>query len=193
MSEQKGFWNNATVGGIASGIVLLVVPAIAHFAGVTVASAVAWLKRVAAFWAADVTLSRWAFWAWVIASVLAAIFIAAQIYFNLHEQDAPVRPDKKPASFSDYRTDVFSGLRWRWTVYSSGNVGKLSMYCPKCDYELSATSFERGQHWGEHICRCEHCSYHCRIDSALHELAEKAKKAAERKIRTGEWKKATEV
>jgi hypothetical protein len=194
MSEQKGFWNNATVSAIASGIFLSILTAVAHFAGITVASAIAWLKRVAAFWSAEVTLSRWAFWSWVLVTALASLFIALQIYFNLQEPDAPVRADKKPVSFADYKTDVFFSLRWRWTVYSGGSVGKMSVYCPKCDYELSAANVERGQSWGEHICRCEHCNYYCPIgNSTLYELSKKAEKAAERKIRTGEWKKTAEA
>ena len=109
MSEQKGFWNNAIFTTVVSGTILSALTALAHFAGITVSSAFEWLKRVVAFWSANVTLSRWAFWSWVIVTALAAAFITLQIYFNLQEPDAPARAAKKPVSFSDYRTDIFRG------------------------------------------------------------------------------------
>ncbi|HEY3596096.1 MAG TPA: hypothetical protein VGL08_01070 [Paraburkholderia sp.] len=191
MSEKSGFWNNAIVTGIVVGLSVPALLGVAHYAGVTVASAVLWLTAVGKFWAADVTLNRWVFWLSVLLTVLFGLFIALQIYYNTSKPaGAPVSATDKPTTFAGYKTDVFFGFRWRWTVYLGGSVDKVSMYCPNCDWELSSSNFERGHHYGVFVCRCEHCNYAHGVDVASSfELSQKVVKAAERKIRTGEWEK----
>lgn len=190
MSESKGFWNNATVVAVVAGIGVPAILGVAHYIGLTIPSVFAWLHAVGVFWVADVTLSRWAYWLWLAFTAIITLLVVLQIRYIWSQSGEAVKPATKPTSVAAYRTDIFFGFRWRWAVYASGRVGNVTMYCPKCDYELSAKDFERTHAYGRFLCRCEHCPFAHQIDAAEpREMHDKVEKAAERKIRTGEWRR----
>jgi hypothetical protein len=190
MSESKGFWNNATVATVLGGILLAMALGVANYLDLSAPVAFGWLRKVGAFLRADVTLSRWAYWLWAGLTVVMAILIVLQVRLAVMEQaDIPAKPTNKPTSYADYRTDLFFGFRWRWTVYAGGTVGKVRMFCPKCDYELSTNDFEQTRTYREYLCRCAHCNFaHSITASGPREMSDRIEKAAERKIRTGEWR-----
>lgn len=53
---------------------------------------------------------RWAYWLWMLITVLLGLLALLRIYFTWNNSDGPVKLDKKPASFADYKTDVFFWL-----------------------------------------------------------------------------------
>lgn len=48
----------------------------------------------------------------------------------------PPRPP--PASWADYTTDSFLGLRWRWRYLDGGLPHEFHTFCPICDYQVVA-------------------------------------------------------
>ncbi|WP_227244008.1 hypothetical protein [Paraburkholderia caribensis] len=193
MGEQKGFWNNATVAGIASAIALSVIGAFAAYFGITAEKAVDTLARMWRFWIAEVALPRWVFWSWAAISTLLFVFVVLRIYVVSTEQPeepSAKRTPPKPetSSHRTYTTDVLFEWRWRWKSTTTGEVYSISMYCPKCDQQMVASDIRR-QGYDRYTGICNHCSYYAAVDgeSPLN-MHDKVKRAAERKIRTGEWR-----
>jgi hypothetical protein len=195
MSEDRGVLRHPLIVAIIGSLAVSGILAVLHYAGVTVKNAVAWSARVLAFWGADVTVSRWGFWLWVVFTIGLVLIVALRLYFFLTEESSeaqPAQPQKRNATqpHQAYVTDVFFEFRWRWKTAASGQVWDMSMYCPKCDQQLLSSDFERYR-YDAHLCRCSHCNYVKDVSgSSPLDMHDKIKLAAERKIRTGEWEKA---
>lgn len=92
---------------------------------------------------------------------------------------------------SDYLTDVIMGLRWRWTVLPNGRVGNPRMFCHECDYELQTFDSQRPMRM---FCKCGNCGRAAEIPAAsATEVFRKVTLEAERRIRTGDWKKSLQT
>lgn len=159
--------------------------ALATYLGLTPPSFVAWLNAVARFWATDVTLPRWWFWVWAALSVTTVTLFALRILYAFAVSG--------PA-WATYRSDVLFGLRWRWTFSANGEVQHLpQMFCPNCDHQFRdadfryATPTASGPVWS---LNCETCGYEVTVPNSV-ELYRRVKAEAERRIRTGDWKRAT--
>lgn len=194
MSEEKGFWRHPIVGVVVGGLGVPAAIAIAHYEGVTVENTMAWLTRVAKFWSADVTVSRWAFWLWIVFTLILVLMIVLRLYFFLTEEAEAQsgQPSKRTSTlpYQTYFTDVLFNWRWRWKTTTAGEIWNIGMFCPKCDQQVLSPDFG-SRRYGEYYCVCSHCAYSAETSGdspvAMHH---KVKLAAERKIRTGEWEEA---
>ena len=190
MSEQKGITNNATFAALMPALAVPVLGAIVAYENVTVAGVAAWVRS-------DVRISRWAFWLWITWTVFATAFFVMRKFFAPKPQARSVliTSEKRAAPYAAYTSDEFYGLRWRWTVSSNGGFFAMKMFCPKCDFEVTAEEFE-ANFAGEqgHMCQCDHCKYITILEGvSISNLMDRAAKSAEMKIRNGEWKKAVKT
>ncbi|MFM0261878.1 hypothetical protein [Paraburkholderia sediminicola] len=194
MSEEKGFLRHPIVVAVIAGLTVPAGLAVASYEGVTVENTIAWLARVAKFWHADVTLSRWSFWLWAVFTIGLALIVALRLYFFLAEESEaqPAQPSKRTSAqpHQAYVTDLLFNWRWRWKTSAAGEIWDIGMYCPKCDQQLVPSDFG-SRRYDEHYCVCSHCAYRAETDGdSPAAMYHKVKLAAERKIRTGEWEKA---
>lgn len=156
---------------IAAGVI-----ALATYLGLTPPAFVASLKSAYEFLIAGVTLPRWGFWLWAIASAVVVALVAVKIR----------------AAFSPlgYRTDVIFCLRWRWDLSTDGTVLSPTMFCPKCDHQCKSADFSYGDPaqkvW---LVNCVNCGHEAKVPMVA-DLADRAKSEVQRRLRTDEWKRA---
>jgi hypothetical protein len=181
MSQEKGLLRHPLFVAIASSLTVAAIIAVVGYLGVTVAMVAGWLSEVARFWETKVVLSRWAYWLWLVFTAALSALLALRVYLDTRPQY--LTPQQA------YQGDVLFGLKWRWKVTASNEVWGEQMYCPKCDRQFHWPEFNHADQSGFKIA-CKTCGYSTSVPH-LQLLHGEVKQEAERKIRTGEWKRAT--
>ncbi|USU21333.1 hypothetical protein [Paraburkholderia fungorum] len=179
MSQEKGLLRHPLFVTIASSLTLAAIAAVATYLGLTVAMVVGWLSEVAQFWGAKVTLARWAYWLWFVFTAALIAIVALRIYLDTRPQY--LTPQQA------YQGDVLFDLKWRWKVTSNGQVWSEEMYCPQCDRQFYWPEFNHAEH-NKFKTTCKTCGYSATVPD-IQILCREVKEEAERRIRTGEWKR----
>jgi hypothetical protein len=138
-------------------------------------------KAIAAtfhYLAADVTLPRWVFWLWLIATV-AVVGFFCWAWLDSIQSTVSEQPQQ-------YESDILFDLRWRWRVSENG-WQLFTAFCPKCDNQLTMNDFQP-QIQGGATYVCDSCSRRGKIaEPFIAETAKRAEREAQRRYRTGEW------
>jgi hypothetical protein len=93
-----------------------------------------------------------------------------------------------PPSWSDYTTDHFVGLRWRWRYSDSGRPYELVTFCPSCDYQIYAKNVSpyaavpQIEFWCD-VCGQAMAQFHEPLES----LESKVERLIQQNIRTGKF------
>jgi len=91
---------------------------------------------------------------------------------------------------SDYTSDEFYGVKWRWQYFDGGSLDEPVPFCVKCDFQLKptfASSYSAVDHW---VYRCENCG-HVGADfrESISDFHDRVRRQIQRKLRSGEWAK----
>jgi hypothetical protein len=99
------------------------------------------------------------------------------------------QPVKGP---SDYTSDYFDGLYWRWK-HANWGIYDLVCFCPNCDQQLRMHDRDTSFY---HSCigfDCDNCGYKSKdFEMRIEELEDKIKRSIQRKLRNGEWAKVVQ-
>lgn len=96
-----------------------------------------------------------------------------------------VRP--APASTPDwygYTEDTFFGLRWRWSYSPSGQIQRLTTFCPHCDYQVFSQDASAYAAVDRIAFHCDSC--HSKLGGfteSFHSLESKTERFIQQKIR----------
>lgn len=192
MSESKGLLQHPLFVAIFGGIASTGILAYLAYEKITVPVVFGWLSNAWAFANAETPIRRGIFWAWVVATIALVVLVVHTfvVLTEKLEQVATQKPKPASPSFQSYVTDVFFRFRWRWKVAADKQVWSISMYCPKCDLQLTDSDIEE-RRFREYYCTCSHCQYWAQTDAGtVEELTRPVKLGAERKLRTGEWQQS---
>ena len=118
-------WLYTVSAAVVAGIVLDVI---------TGADVLAWLWGVTLA-ALGLALPLWAVFLSFIVCFLLAAFVGSVAARTMREVKKPEPLWKK------YTKDKIFGVQWRWSVHGLGEIGSPSLYCPKCDMQLSILSW----------------------------------------------------
>lgn len=128
------------------------------------------------------TIPAWSLILVVVVSAVLPIAILFLLSRRQSEQLAPSDPHQ------DYRDDIVFDFRWRWSFGYDQRAFDITMYCPRCDYELKPRMFE-GSHAEKGCYRCSYkpsraLGYVEDEDHLTHAVALEV----ERRARSEEWK-----
>ncbi|MDR5813083.1 hypothetical protein QCE62_05695 [Caballeronia sp. LZ033] len=175
------FWKHPATVGIAYPLFVAAVSAIASFYIPSLAPMARMIVTLIHFLATDVTLPRWVFWIWLVATV-GAIGFVAYMWWDVKRDEASTIPTR-------YESDILFGLRWRWRITAFG-WDDFTAFCPSCDNQLTMNDFQPLITGGSTYV-CDSCGRPGRMDEHfIQETAKRAEKEAQRRYRTGGWKDA---
>jgi hypothetical protein len=100
-----------------------------------------------------------------------------------------VSPSKvRSPSGRDYTTDIFFGLRWRWTYGTSGQIHEAHTFCPHCDYQVYAQDVSPYRVIDHVAFHCDGCGRHLgTFDESFNSLEDKVKRFVQQRLRNGTW------
>lgn len=91
------------------------------------------------------------------------------------------------ATWAEYTSDKFYGLRWRWR-YVSGSIDSLNTFCPHCDYQVfphNASGFRDIDRIGF---KCDSCHRSLgEFDESVRSLESKVERFIQQKVRNETW------
>lgn len=129
---------------------------------------------------ANVSLPRWAFWLWLAVSLFGLAVILLRTWFTILGRTP-----------RDYTSDLMFGFRWRWHLDPHGRVFNPRPYCPVCDQELFSEHIDIDFDSLNGRGVCDRCRFSHNIDvRSYSDMFPKVMREAERRIRTGDWRKA---
>lgn len=92
---------------------------------------------------------------------------------------------------TDYTSDIFLGLRWRWRYGKSG-IYSLACFCPKCDLQVYPCNTSSYNVVPQIAFKCEDCGHVlATFDTTHDELEDRVKRYIQKNLRTGLWKSKT--
>lgn len=168
---------------IRNGIIITVVSAAILYGATFIPGLYRWFVNLllwsGRFFAEPVTIGRWLF---TFACLLAAVTVIRFV--------RPLfRRGKRERGVSDYRTDRFFGLVWRWTYGFGGQPQGIWCFCPDCDTQLVYTQ----DRFPDRIwLTCEYCNRRLyEADGTRDYVVSQVYRQIDRKIRNGSWKNAS--
>ena len=97
-------------------------------------------------------------------------------------------------TWQSYTQDEFFGMVWRWDNYSRDPINSMRAFCPRCD-----TMLVYSEHvWSSDLASstlftCDTCGRQiAELEGSMSHVLGKIGRQIERKVRTGEWKRAIE-
>ena len=166
---------------IATAIIGAVSIAVAFFSGWWPAI-LKGISTAAGFLGTSTAFPHWAIIVMALLSLTAPIVLGALLWARARRNTTSSPPD-----WIAYNSDLFLGLRWRWT-YTGTQISTLLSYCPDCDYQLHP---QRGKDYGSYSItefHCDNCSKTvASFKESYSELTGKAERLAQMKIRNGLW------
>lgn len=127
-------------------------------------------------------LSRWVVLLMAMLSLPTLVLLVGLLW-------AAIRPNAPLPSpnWTSYRSDVFLGLRWRWS-YNGNEMSEPMAFCPTCDYQIHPNhGFDYGSYSLTEF-RCDSCSKAiASFKVSYSELTSKVTRLAQMKIRNGSW------
>jgi hypothetical protein len=134
------------------------------------------------FLVASTALPHWAILIMVLLSLTALLALGAMLWARIRPHATSSLPD-----WTSYTTDVFLGLRWKWT-YIGTQMSNPAAFCPTCDYQIHP---QRGRRRGSDTIidfHCDSCSKTvASFTDSYGELKSKAERLAQKNIRNGSW------
>lgn len=168
------------VSGVAATLIAAAIIAAVSFYVPSFAPVSAALRSAWRFMIVDVSIPRWAFWVWLAVSVFGLAAALLRTWFAI--------VGRTPR---DYTSDLIFGFRWRWQIEPHGSVFRPRPYCPVCDQELFSENIDIDFDSVKPRGVCDRCGFSHIIDvTSYSDMFPKVMREAERRIRTGEWRKA---
>lgn len=141
-----------------------------------------WLSVAGDFLGTPIQVPRWAVLLMALLALPAVVAFLAILWTKTRPPSAT-----QPPGWTSYRSDLFLGLRWRWT-YNDGQMSEPLSFCPICDYQIHA---QRGFDYGSYSVTEFHCDSCAKtiasFKESYSELSSKAARLAQMKIRNGSW------
>ena len=115
--------------------------------------------------------------------LIPAVLLVAVVIWDFVSRKPTMAP-----SWTNYKEDVFFGLKWRWQ-YVGGRIDRLVSFCPHCDYQVyshNASGFHAVDRIGFD---CDSCRRHlCQIDESQRSLESKVERFIQQKLRNETWR-----
>lgn len=143
---------------------------------------IAWrlLRAVLKWLASSITIPIWIFLLLLLGTVgLFLVMILIGVVAKLKTRE------------TDYTSDIFLGLRWRWR-YSKSGIYSLASFCPKCDLQIHPCNASSYDVVPRIAFNCEDCGNTlATFDTTYDEIENRVKRYIQKNLRTGEWKSKT--
>ena len=140
-----------------------------------------WIATALSFLAADSSLPNWAAILLGLLSLPLIIILVALAWRSVFPAAAAA------PNWAAYTSDVFLGMRWRWS-YDGSRMSAPNSFCPKCDCQVFP---QRGFDYGSYTqikFHCDNCSSALgSFDDSYDQLQSKATRFAQMKIRNNSW------
>jgi hypothetical protein len=98
----------------------------------------------------------------------------------------------KGQSWTNYRTDIYFNLRWRWSYSETGQIYGVHTFCPHCDfqvYEKNVSPYRVPDHIAF---QCESCGRSLGdFEESISSLENKVKRFIQQRLRNGTWVNAS--
>jgi len=89
---------------------------------------------------------------------------------------------------TEYTTDTFFGLKWRWQ-YERGHVVSICCFCPTCDLQLHPSDMSTYEVVPVIGFRCDDCNtLVCAFEMSYQKLEDRVERSIHKKLRSGEWR-----
>jgi len=142
-----------------------------------------WIAIAFKYLATDSSLPNWAVILLGILALPIIIALMALAWSSVFPTAASA-----PNCWAVYTSDVFLGLRWRWS-YDGSRMSTPNSFCPSCDFQIFP---ERGfDYGGSHTqirFHCDNCSTSLgTFNDSYEQLQSKAARFAQMKIRSNSW------
>lgn len=91
-------------------------------------------------------------------------------------------------SWNSYTTDIFFGIRWRWSFQPSGEPTNPVCFCPRCGCQLRVAILTRFRGLPEIAFRCASCDcYVERINKSLSDVETEVSLLIQKNLRDRSW------
>lgn len=141
-------------------------------------------SSVWSFLLASSNIARWGLALLVVGTARTFIGVVLLIWRTLKGNEA------HPANWTNYTSDEFFGLRWRWR-YVDGYISSLYSFCPKCDFQVFARDASNYSFIDLIIYSCESCGSNLtELEESEAQLNNKVKLFIQQKIRNNSWREA---
>lgn len=100
-----------------------------------------------------------------------------------------VSPSKaRSPTWQNYTTDIYFGLRWRWTYGTKGQIYDANTLCPHCDFQVYAKDVSTYRVIDHIAFHCDSCGRHLgEFNESFNSLEDKVKRLVQQKLRNGTW------
>lgn len=114
----------------------------------------------------------------------AAAFLAYALFRTLWDH-------RKAPTASDYVSDEFFGIRWRWRL--GNDIWSLTPFCTRCDNQIIPRHASAYHMVDKFEYKCDDCGALLRtIEEQPHEFEGRVIRQIQRKLRSGDWVAAVE-
>jgi hypothetical protein len=97
-------------------------------------------------------------------------------------------PQPNTLDCRSYTTDIFFGLRWRWTYASGMQILNKATCCPNCDYQVYADAASAFSAIDRISFHCENCGRNLgEFTESVASLENRVDRLIQLKIRNGSW------
>ena len=167
---------------IRNGVIIAVTSAAVLYATTFIPGLYHWLLHVLAavgrFLGKPVIIARWIFF-------LVCLFCIPTLYRIFWPL---FRRSPRGPNFTEYQTDRFFGLIWRWDYSFHSSPQNLWCFCPHCDTQLIYSE----DRYPDHVWfTCDHCKLQLHeVSGSKNYALSQVYRQIDRKLRNGEWKTA---
>ncbi|WFC62625.1 hypothetical protein EWH21_13155 [Pseudomonas sp. REST10] len=176
----KKIWSDPVWSKVISSVILAALSALAVYL-------LDWAPRLGGmassawtYMLSDVVLPRWGVAVLGLLALPTFVFAGALLWVNRPSQASTSR-------WTDYRTDRFFGLNWRWR-YSGQRVDGIRSFCPHCDFELFPVDSSSYAAVPRFAFRCDSCGANLgEFEGDPRELESKVERSIHQKLRNGQW------
>jgi len=140
-----------------------------------------WVAAALTFLAADSSLPNWAATLLSLLALPLIIVLIALAWRSIFPAAAGA------PNWAAYTSDVFLGLRWRWS-YDGSHMSAPNSFCPSCDFQVYPQgSFDYGSPTQIRF-HCDNCATALgNFNHSYDQLQSKASRFAQMKIRNNSW------
>jgi hypothetical protein len=123
----KKLWNDPVWSRVIASVIFVVGATIVTYFRKTIGR---FIKRILEFIFSTTAVPNWLIGLLCLLSLLAILIICAFIWDRFHPSQT------KELAWSKYTSDIFFGLRWRWSYSIYSGISNLCSFCPDCDYQI---------------------------------------------------------
>ena len=127
---------------------------------------------------------------WLIIVLSIPLIIMLILFFAyLKESNGEEHAPGPLIDFTNYNSDTFFNMNWRWSLGSDGSPYAVTPFCPKCDYQIMPKFDSSFRIAPRYAFICEDCGFDGgAFEGEYPQIEQKVILKIQKDIRTGKWK-----